>query len=304
MRLDLVLPNEGDYMLQALNAAPEFEAMGWEGLWLSDHLLGIEEDHLHHHAWTEIMVAMAHVAARTSKVRIGAGVLVVPYRDPVLTAKMISGLDHLSNGRIDLGVGVGWLRREYTALGRDALYERRGDVTNEALEVMLACWRGGIVEFSGNWFEVPPVVFEPPPLQNGGRVPLWVGSLGAGGAPLRRAARYADYWHPSELDTKGQRMSAQDYGAAGERLDELAGRSVPRTLRIKCDGDPAAVVDKISRFAEAGCVQAACSFISSSANFADFVRSVEQFHAAAQDLQAGSGRKMPFVRAWGEPPLS
>jgi probable F420-dependent oxidoreductase len=285
MRLDLVLPNEGAYMLEALNAGPLFEAMGWQGLWLSDHLLGIPEDHLHHHAWTEIMVAMAHLAARTSRIRIGAGVLVVPYRDPVLTAKMIASLDHLSGGRIDCGIGVGWLEREYQALGRDALFERRGAVTNEALEVMLACWRGGEVAFQGEFFDIPPVVFEPPPVQRGGRVPLWIGSLGASGAPLRRAARFADYWHPSELDTRGGRLSPAQFREAGEKLDDLAGRAIPRTIRIKCDGDPLAAVDKLHDFAESGCVQAACSFISGADSFADFARAAERFHEAAVSLQ-------------------
>ncbi len=280
MRLDLVLPNEGAYMLEALDAGPLFEGMGWVGLWLSDHLLGIAEDHLHQPSWTEITVAMAHLAARTSRIRIGAGVLVVPYRDPVLTARTIASLDQLSRGRIDLGIGVGWLEREFQALGRGHLFAKRGEVTNEAIEVMLACWQGGTVEHHGRWFDVPPVVFEPPPWQRP-RVPLWIGSLGANGAPLRRAASFADCWHPSELDTAGQRLSPRAYREAGERLDEIAGRLVTRTLRLKCDGDPAEVIDKLHAFAEAGCEQAACSFISGSATFAAFCRHAEQFHELA-----------------------
>ena len=59
MRLDLVLPNEGSFMLEAVNAGPHYEAMGWDGLWLSDHLLGIAEDHLHQQAWLELMDAQA-----------------------------------------------------------------------------------------------------------------------------------------------------------------------------------------------------------------------------------------------------
>jgi probable F420-dependent oxidoreductase len=284
MRLDLVLPNEGAYMLDVLDAGPEFEAMGWEGLWLSDHVLGIAEDHLHQSSWTEITVAMAHLAARTRKVRIGAGVLVLPYRDPVLAARIIASLDQLSGGRIDCGIGVGWLEREFRALGRGHLFKDRGAVTNEALDVMLACWRGGTVEFRGRWFDVPPVVFEPPPRQ-GARVPLWIGALGAGKAALRRAARYADFWHPSELDTTGGRMTPQQFREAGEALDEIAGRSIPRTLRLKCDGDPAEIVDKLHAFAEVGCVQAACSFTSGSDTAAAFIRNAGRFHQAA--LSAG-----------------
>jgi probable F420-dependent oxidoreductase len=274
MRLDLVLPNEGAYMLEALDAGPTFEAMGWQGLWLSDHLLGIAEDHLHQASWTEITVAMAHLAARTSRIRIGAGVLVVPYRDPVLTARTIASLDQLSRGRIDCGIGVGWLEREFRALGRGHHYAERGAVTDEAMELMLTCWRGGTIEFHGRWFDVPPVVFEPPPRQ-GNRVPLWIGSLGASPAPMRRAARYADFWHPSELDTQGRRLTPRAFREAGEQLDEMAGRPIPRSLRLKCDGDPAAVIDKLHAFEEAGCKQVACSFISGSETFAAFVRNAE-----------------------------
>jgi probable F420-dependent oxidoreductase len=285
VRLDLVLPNEGPYMLEALNAGPRFEAMGWDGLWLSDHLVGIEEDHLHQSSWTEIMVAMAHLAARTTRIRIGSGVVVLPYRDPVLTAKMVASLDHLSGGRIDFGVGVGWLRREYAALGRDGLFAARGQVTDESLDVILACWKGGQVEHHGQWFDFGPVVFDPPALQ-GERVPVWIGGLAVSGAPLRRAAKYADYWHPSELDTSGGHLSADAFREAGERLDEMAGRTIPRTLRIKCDGEPEPVVERLRRFAEGGCVQAACSFISSSPTFADFERNAARFFEAAEGLRA------------------
>jgi probable F420-dependent oxidoreductase len=285
MRLDLVLPNEGPYMLEALNAGPHFEAMGWEGLWLSDHLLGIPEDHLHQQSWIEITVGMAHLAAQTKSIRIGAGVLVVPYRNPVLTARTMASLDQLSGGRIDFGVGVGWLKREYQALGVGHAFDRRGDYANEALDVILACWKGGEVQFKGGWFDVPPVMFDPPPVQNGGRIPLWIGSLGTGGAPIRRAARYADVWHPSELDTSGGHLSPEQFREAGERLDDLAGRRIPRSLRLKCDGDAQQKVDLLHRFAEAGCVQAACSFVSGSPDFSTFDRKAANFLEAAKSLR-------------------
>src|SRR5262249_48365069 len=159
MRLDIVLPNEGSYMLEAINAGPHFEAMGWDGIWLSDHLLGIEEDHLHQDDWLEIMVSMAHLAAQTSRIRIGSGAPGLPHRNPVLTARMVASLDQLSGGRIDFGVGVGWLRCEYQALGVGHAFDDRGAYSNETLDVILACWNGGTVSFSGRWFDVPPVFF-------------------------------------------------------------------------------------------------------------------------------------------------
>lgn len=288
MRIDLVLPNEGTFMLEAVNAGPHFESMGWNGLWLSDHILGIAEDHLHKQEWLELVVSMAHLAAQTKSVRIGSGIMVVPYRNPVLTARMIASLDQLSGGRIDFGVGVGWLEREYQALGVGEIYAERGPYTNEILDVILACWEGGVVQHQGKWFDIPPVVFDPPPVQNQGRVPIWIGTLATKGAPLARVAKYADYWHPSELDTKGSKLTPEIYRDAGDRLDEMAGRSVPRTLRLKCDGDPQEKIDLIHRFAEAGCVQVACSFISSANTFAEFDRAADRFWKAAGSLRSST----------------
>ncbi|MGO8863460.1 MAG: LLM class flavin-dependent oxidoreductase [Acidimicrobiales bacterium] len=284
MRLDLVLPNEGDYMVEAMNSGPHFEAMGWGGLWLSDHLLGISEDHLHKQKWLDIMVSMAHLAAQTRRIRVGSGVLVLPYRNPVLTARMVASLDHLSGGRIDLGVGVGWLSREYQALGVGGIFDERGSYANEVLEVILTCWKGGTVWFKGTWFDVPPVVFDAPPLQLGGRVPLWVGTLSTTGAPIQRVAKYADYWHPSEADTEGRLLTPERFRETGERLDELAGRRIPRTIRLRCNGDPQEKVDLLHRFAEVGCVQAACSFLSGSPTFAEFDRTATRFFELAASL--------------------
>lgn len=285
MRLDLVLPNEGGYMLEAIEAGPHYEAMGWEGLWLSDHLLGIAEDSLHQPEWLELMVSMAHRSARTSRIRIGSGIAVLPYRDPVLTARMVASLDQLSGGRIDFGVGVGWLEREYQALGVGDVFADRGRYANETLDVILACWKGGTIEFSGEWFQVPPVVFEPRPVQGGGRVPLWIGTLATRGAPLARVANYADYWHPSEADTQGAILTPERYREVGDRLDDMAGRRIPRTLRLRCNGDPQEKVDLLHRFAEAGCVQASCSFISGAGSFAEFDRAATRFFRAADGLR-------------------
>ena len=284
MRLDLVLPNEGDYMVEAMNSGPHFEAMGWDGLWLSDHLLGIAEDHLHKQEWLDIIVAMAHLAAQTTRVRIGSGVLVLPYRNPVLTARMIASLDQLSGGRIDLGVGVGWLSREYQALGVGAIFDDRGPYANEVLDVILTCRQSGTIEFKGTWFDVPPVVFDAPPVQQGGRVPLWVGSLTTTGAPMQRVAKYADYWHPSEADTEGRSLTPERFRETGERLDEVAGREIPRTIRLRCNGDPQEKVDLLHRFAEVGCVQAACSFLSGSPTFGEFDRVATRFFELADSL--------------------
>lgn len=288
MRLDIVLPNEGTYGIQAMETGAYYESIGWEGIWLSDHLLGIEEDKVHTDPWIDIFIAMAHLAAKTRKVRIGSGVVVLPYRDPVLTARMIASLDQLSGGRIDFGIGVGWLRREYQALGVGHAFDDRGAYTNEMLDVILTCWKGGEVSFKGQWFDVPPVTFEPPPVQAGGRVPLWIGSLTTKRKPLERVAKYADCWHPSQGDGAGNQITPAQYREAAERIDELAGRKVKRTIRIRGTPDAQRQVDLLHQFAEAGCEQAAVSFFDYSdipPTFADFDRSATAFWKAAESLR-------------------
>ncbi len=283
MRLDIVLPNEGHYMVEAMNSGPHWEAMGWEGIWLSDHLLGIAEDHLHKQNWLDILISMAHLAAQTKRVRLGSGVVVLPYRDPVLLARMVASLDHLSGGRIDFGVGTGWLRREYKALGVGDIYDERGPYSTEMLDVMLACWKGGEVEFHGKYFDFDPVVFDPGPLQ-GDRVPLWIGTLETKGAPIRRVAKYADYWHPSASNTTGGTLTPEEFRRTGEALDEMAGRKIPRSIRIRCENEPEELIDLLHQFAEAGCVQAACSFFKNSPDFGTFDKKATRFWKGAGAL--------------------
>jgi len=288
MRLDIVLPNEHTFMLEAMNAGPHYEAMGWDGIWLSDHLLGIEEDHIHTQEWMDIFIAMTHLAANTKKVRIGSGVVVMPYRNPVLMARMLSTMDHLSGGRIDFGVGVGWLKRESQALGVSDSFEVRGEYTNEQLDVMLACWKGGMVEFHGKYFDFPPVRFEPTCAQEGGRPPLWIGTTAWKGAPIRRVAKYADVWHPSEGDPDGNSLTPAKFKELGDRIDEMAGRKIPRSIRLNVFQDPQERVDALHAYAEAGCVQAACScfdYWNLPKSFSEFDKLNTRFWKAAESLR-------------------
>ena len=280
MRLDLVLPNQGPLATESLQAGAHFEAMGWDGLWLTDHVIGTKayaaRNPKYGSHWQEIMIAMAYVAAQTKRVRIGSGILVLPYRDPVLVAKMIATLDSLSGGRIDMGVGTGWARREFVALSRGDVFEDRGAYSDEMLDVMLACWKGGEIAFHGKWFDFERITFDPTPLQ-GDKVPIWVGGAGLAPAPLRRAAKYADYWHPTAL-------SPEDVKIGGERLDEMAGRRVKRTVRFRCDKDVSEVSDLLHAYKDAGCVAVACAF-DAPETFGEFDRKAEAVLSAAKALR-------------------
>src|SRR5262245_27869193 len=115
-------------MVEAVQAGPHYEAMGWDGLWGTDHVVGCDaysQFSEYGAKWLELLTCMTHLAAQTKRVRIGSSVMVIGYRDPVMVAKIISTLDNLSGGRVDLGVGAGWARREFIALGRGNIYEQR-----------------------------------------------------------------------------------------------------------------------------------------------------------------------------------
>jgi probable F420-dependent oxidoreductase len=121
-------------------------------------------------------------------------VLIVPYRNPIATAKMLATIDRMSGGRLIAGVGVGWNEAEYAALG--VPFHERGARTNEYLRVWQACWGPDKVSFAGKFVEFADMYVSPKPLQQP-HPPFWSG--GASDAALRRAARFAAVWQPTPL---------------------------------------------------------------------------------------------------------
>lgn len=140
----------------------------------------------------EPLSLMAFAAGRTTTLRFVTSVLILPHRNPVLTAKMIATIDVLSQGRVTLGIGVGWLREEFQALGA-ADFDRRGAVSDEYLTIFKKLWGPGPVEHRGEFYSFAPLRCEPRPVQRP-HPPIWVG--GHTKAALRRTARHADGWHP------------------------------------------------------------------------------------------------------------
>jgi probable F420-dependent oxidoreductase len=226
MRLGLVINNNGASAPKAVKRMSlEAEALGYDSLWVTDHVIGVKSfKPVYGATWMEPLTSLAWIAAATSKIRLGIGVLVVPYRDPVYTAKVIATIDQLSDGRVDLGIGTGWARAEYHALGRGAIFDQRGAITNESLDIMLRCWKGGEFAWDGEFFQFRNIQFDPVPVQRP-RVPLWIGSRTAQKAPMQRVAKYADVWHPTGL-------TPEELQQSGKELDEMAGRAIRRTVRL------------------------------------------------------------------------
>ena len=186
------LPN-ADYLgfpatTQAIvETACKAEDLGFDALFVNDHV--IVDDLPRNELWRNVydpMMVLSYVAARTSKIQLGTSVLIMPYRNPIVTAKMLATLDQMSGGRVIAGVGSGWNQAEYDALGEP--FRQRGSRTNEYLQLWKACWAPGITTFQGRYFSFENMHVNPKPLQ-GPHPPIWVGGSGTGS--LRRAARFA-----------------------------------------------------------------------------------------------------------------
>lgn len=150
----------------------------------------------------EPLSLMAFVAGGTRTLRLVTSVLILPHRNPVLAAKMVATIDVLSRGRITLGVGVGWLREEFEALGAPD-FDRRGAVSDEYIAIFKKLWSPGPVEHQGRFYSFAPLRCEPLPVQKP-HPPIWIG--GHSQAALRRTARFADGWHPlGTVDTAEMR---------------------------------------------------------------------------------------------------
>lgn len=180
------------------------EDLGFESLWVVEHVvMSVEYSSVYPYdpsgrspftaevAQPDPLVWLAHVAAVTERIRLATGVLIVPQRNPLILAKECASLDRLSGGRLELGIGVGWVREEAEALG--VRFEDRGRRTDEYIEVMRTLWREPVASFHGEHVHFDRVVSRPKPLQEGG-VPIVVG--GHSLAAARRAGKYGNGFYP------------------------------------------------------------------------------------------------------------
>ena len=135
---------------------------------------------------------MAFIAGKTRALRLISSVMILPHRNPVVTAKMLATIDVLSKGRVTVGVGVGWLREEFEALGA-ASFDRRGAVSDEYLRIFKILWTQDPASFRGEFYRFESLRCLPHPVQKP-HPPIWVG--GHSKLALRRVARFGDGWHP------------------------------------------------------------------------------------------------------------
>ncbi|MDA3041221.1 MAG: LLM class F420-dependent oxidoreductase [Actinomycetota bacterium] len=176
------------------------------------------------------LIWLAYCAAITKHVRLATGILIVPQRNPVVLAKECASLDKLSNGRFDLGIGVGWLEEEFTALGLP--FDDRGPRTDDYVAAMRALWTQDKASYNGEFAKFEGAIQRPQPVQDGG-VPIVVG--GHSKAAARRAGRLGDGFFPisaTEDELVGlldlMKSTAAEHGRDGDRITVTVGSWSPR----------------------------------------------------------------------------
>lgn len=206
------------------------EAAGFESVWTVEHTVfpdGYESRYPYDQSGRMAMQAdtalpdpliwLTWVAAHTERLRLATGILILPQRNPLVLAKELATLDDLSGGRLELGVGIGWLREEFDALG--VPFEGRGRRTDEHIEAMRAVWAGDHAEYHGEFVDFAGVSVNPKPVGDG--VPIHIG--GHTEAAARRAGRLGDGFFPAEGSLSEllevMRASADEAGRDPDRIE-------------------------------------------------------------------------------------
>ncbi len=236
----------------ALEICRRAEALGFESVWGGEHVI-MPDSIASKYPYTadgkipaepetpipDPLIWLAFAAAAAPKLRLGTCILIVPQRNPLVLAKELATLDQLSGGRVELGLGIGWMKEEFDALGID--WARRGARNDEYIAAMRALWAGPHAEFHGDFVDFAPVTCSPRPVN--GAIPVLVG--GDSDAAIQRAVRIADGYFPGEGD-------AERLGALLGRVREAAedGGRDPDSLEINAMfgtqmADPAAGLEQM-----------------------------------------------------------
>jgi probable F420-dependent oxidoreductase len=246
------------------------EAVGLDDVWVADHI-AIPPDDAEGSGgrYLDPLTALAYLAGATTRIGLGTAVLIVPYRPPLPTAKVVATLQELSGGRLRLGVGVGWMEPEFRALGVER--RRRGRITDDTLAFLERCFAGDVVESNGQRFLFLPRPARPPVL--------------VGGAPphaLARAARFGDGWMPMMGDPDKLAPHTADlrarFAAAGKPRPEVA------VLTGLALDEPSRAREQIERLAAAGATR-----VIHAHRYADAAEFARRAEALAKLAAAGAG---------------
>jgi probable F420-dependent oxidoreductase len=264
--------------------AKQGEEMGFAIISVSDHVVipkAIASTYPYNESGTfmsspsgeclEQLTLLTFLASVTSSARLLTSVMVVPHRPAVLTAKMLATIDVLSQGRLIVGCGVGWMREEFEAIGTPP-YDKRGAVSDEYIRAFKELWTSDHPTFKGTYCSFTNVAFAPKPVQKP-HPPLWVG--GESPVALRRAGRLADAWYPIGSNPRypvgtpaqfadhaasvrlhaqqaGRDPAALDFAYSANWFNDQQAQTLPDGQRRPLTGTPQQVADDIKRYADLG----------------------------------------------------
>jgi probable F420-dependent oxidoreductase len=241
MKIGVFLPVSGKAAVPEVltDAGQQAESLGYDSIWAAERLVQTWEmntpyPYKEDPKWQgfvapdvpflEPMTCLTYLAAVTKKVGLGISVRVLPYHQPLYTARLATSIDTLSNGRLIFGVGVGWMVEEFQALGV-APFEKRGAMANEQLEIFKLLWSTDKPSYNGQFYKFPAVSVSPPPVQKP-HFPIWTG--GESDAAIKRAAKYGDAWFSYHV-----KISAKDLASKYEKVKQISreiGRAEPPDL--------------------------------------------------------------------------
>lgn len=248
MRLGLFLSSLGGGPGDYAGMVGAAEEAGFDTVWVPDHVLRVSGPTL------DPLTALAFLAGSTSRIKLGTGVLVLPYRHPVPLANSTSTLDTLSGGRFVLGAGVGWNAGEFEALGMSV--RERGRRTDEVLECLQMLWSGEKSSFSGRYYSFDGAKIGTRPRTQGGP-PVLVG--GKSEAALRRTVRFAEGWMgfgdgPDSIRSikKGLQALGEEFGRNPDELEIGTTMNVKIATSSESGNSAEEVVEHLGRLKEAG----------------------------------------------------
>ena len=226
----------------AVPVARAAEAAGFESVWTAEHVVLPDPQVPPSPAapdspFLDPAVALAFIAGQTTTIRLGTGIIILPQRNPVVLAKELASVDRLSKGRLIFGLGAGYLKPEFQALG--APFAHRGRRTDEYIEAILALWTQDKPEYKGDYVAFGGIQAQPRPVQRP-HPPVVVGGMSPSG--LRRAARYGNGWYGFALDLDATERAVEGLRAAEQRFDrssELGKLEITITPPGRIDRDAA-----------------------------------------------------------------
>jgi probable F420-dependent oxidoreductase len=297
MRFGFTLPNNMGVVdpAEVAEVAADCERLGFDSVWVAHHVLniGYVRERLGERPYHDALTILTWAATRTSRVELGTSVLVLPYLHPMTLAKQLATIDHLSKGRLVVGVGAGSLPDENAALG--VPYTERGAFCDEFLDVLTALWAPGSATVSGRFWNAADIVSSPKPY----RTPHPPIVVGGNRAPaLRRAARW-DGWHPMMLppESMAKRLPVIDeaLAAAGRSRDDgfrvhacldldLWPAARDRPPRAPMHGTAEQLRDMVGRYREVGVTDLVLSSMSPAALDGGRSRLVDQLEQFAGEV--------------------